>query len=55
MSYMVEGLGVIENAPSKGFTKATIKARLSNSFAIKEMKTKQVQPWLHLIQTYMET
>jgi hypothetical protein len=55
MSYIVEGLGVVKNAPSKGFTKATIKARLPNSFARKEMKTKQVQPWLHPIQTYMET
>jgi hypothetical protein len=38
MSCIVEGLGVIENAPSRGFTKATIKARLPNSFARKEMK-----------------
>jgi hypothetical protein len=40
MNRIVESLGVIENAPSKGFTKVTIKVRLLNFFARKEMKTK---------------
>jgi hypothetical protein len=40
MGYITEGLGAIGSAPSGGSTKATIKARLPNSFARKETKTK---------------
>ncbi len=40
MNHIVESLGIIKNAPSRGFTKATIKARLPNSFTKKETKTK---------------
>ncbi len=38
ISRIVESLGVIENAPSMGFTKSTIKAKLSNFFAKKRRK-----------------
>jgi len=34
-------LNVISNAPSGGFVKVTIKARLLDSFAWKETKTKK--------------
>jgi hypothetical protein len=46
----MEGLG----APSGGFTKVTIKTKLLNFFARKETKTKQVWPWLHQMDAYME-
>ncbi len=55
MNYIVEGLNAISNGPSRGFAKATIKARLPNSFVGKETKTKRVQPWLHQIEAYKET
>jgi hypothetical protein len=42
MSCIAKGLGAINNAPSGHFSKATIKARLPNSFARKETKTKQI-------------
>jgi hypothetical protein len=41
--------------PIAGSTKATIKAKLLNSFTGKETKTKWVQPWLHQVEMYMET
>jgi hypothetical protein len=40
MNRTVEGLGAIANTPSGGFAKATIKARLLDSFVKKETKTK---------------
>jgi hypothetical protein len=40
MGYIEEGLGTIGSAPSGGSAKVTIKARLRNSFARKETKTK---------------
>jgi len=40
MNHIEEGLGTISSAPSGGSTKPTIKARLSDSFAGKETKTK---------------
>ncbi len=55
MSHIVEGLGAIDSAPSGGFTKATIKARLLDSFAGKETKTKWVWLWLHQVEAHMET
>ncbi len=39
----MQGWGIIGGAPSGGFTKVAIKARLLNSFAWKETKTKKVQ------------
>jgi hypothetical protein len=42
MNRIVEGLGAIGITPSGGFANATIKARLPNSFARKETKTKRV-------------
>jgi len=38
---IMEGWGIIGGAPSGGFTKVAIKARLPNSFAWKETKTKK--------------
>jgi hypothetical protein len=55
MNCIAKGLGVIDDAPSGGSSKATIKAKLPNSFAKKETKTKQMWPWLHQIKVYMET
>jgi len=43
MNRIVENLGAIGSAPSGGFTKVTIKARLPDFFAGKETKTK----WVH--------
>jgi hypothetical protein len=40
MDFIVEGLGTINIAPSAGFAKVTIKARLLDSFVGKETKTK---------------
>jgi hypothetical protein len=40
MDFIVEGLGAINIAPSAGFAKVTIKARLLDSFVGKETKTK---------------
>ncbi len=40
MGHIVEGLGAINSAPSAGFAKVTIKARLLDSFVGKETKTK---------------
>jgi hypothetical protein len=40
MNHIVKSLGAIANAPSGGFVKATIKARLLDSFVRKETKTK---------------
>ncbi|CAM6014561.1 unnamed protein product [Sphagnum balticum] len=40
MNFIAKGLGVIDSAPSGGFTKATIKARLLASFVRKETKVK---------------
>jgi len=40
MGCITEGLGAIGSAPNGGSTKVTIKARLPNSFARKETKTK---------------
>jgi hypothetical protein len=47
MNHIEESLGAIGSAPSGGSTKATIEARLLDSFARKETKTKWVWPWLH--------
>jgi hypothetical protein len=55
MGQIVEGWGIIGGAPSEGFAKVAIKARLPNSFDGKETKTKKVQPWLHQVEVYMET
>ncbi len=55
MNHIVEGLGAIGNAPSEGIVKGTIKARLLDSFAGKETKTKWVQLWLHKVEAYTET
>jgi hypothetical protein len=55
MSQIVEGWGIIGGAPSGGFTKVAIKARLPNSFVGKKTKTKKVQLWLHQVEVYMET
>jgi len=55
MGHIVEGLGAINSAPSAGFAKVTIKARLLDSFVGKETKTKWMWPWLHQIEAYMET
>jgi hypothetical protein len=52
---IAEGLGVIDGALNGGSTKVTIKARLLDSFARKETKTKWVRPWLHQVKAYMET
>ncbi len=49
MNHIVEGLGAIDRTPSGGLAKATIKARLLDSFAGKETKTKQMWPWLHQV------
>ncbi len=54
MNCIVENLGAIGNAPSGGFAKATIKARLPDFFTGKETKTKRVHPWLHQVEAYME-
>jgi len=40
MGHIVEGLGAINNAPSAGFAKVTIKVRLLDSLIGKETKTK---------------
>jgi hypothetical protein len=32
-----------------------IKARLLDSFACKELKTKKVWPWLHQVEAHLET
>ncbi len=43
-------------ASNGDFTKVVvIKARLPNSFAWKETKTKRMHLWLHQIEAYMET
>lgn len=42
MARIMEGLGAINSAPNEGFAKVTIKAKLPNSFARKETKTKRV-------------
>jgi len=55
MNHIVEGLGAIGSTPSENFAKATIKVRLLDSFAGKEIKTKWVQLWLHKVEAYMET
>ncbi len=55
MDFIVEGLGTINIAPSAGFAKVTIKARLLDSFVGKETKTKWMQLWLHQVGAYMET
>ncbi len=55
MNHVAEWLGAISSAPSAGSAKATIKVRLLNSFARKEIKTKWVRPWLHQVKVYMET
>jgi hypothetical protein len=47
MGRITEGLGVIDGVLNGGSTKVTIKARLLDSFARKETKTKRVRPWLH--------
>ncbi len=54
MGQITEGLGAINGVPSGGFAKVTIKARLLDSFARKETKTKRVWLWLQQIETYME-
>jgi hypothetical protein len=55
MNHIKKGLGAIGSAPSGGSTKPTIKARLSDSFARKETKTKWMRLWLHQVKAYMET
>jgi len=40
MGHNVGGLGAINSAPSVGFAKVAIKARLLNTFVGKETKTK---------------
>jgi hypothetical protein len=55
MGWIAKGLGVIDTAPSGGSTKVAIKARLLDSFAWNEMKTKKVWPWLHQVKAYLET
>lgn len=55
MNCIVEGLGAIDSAPSGGSAMATIKARLPDSFTRKDTKIKWVWPWLHQVETYMET
>ncbi len=40
MNCIAKGLGAINNAPSGGFSKATIKVKLPDSFMGKETKTK---------------
>ncbi len=55
MGQIAEGLGVIDGVLNGGSTKVTIKARLLDSFAWKETKTKRVQSWLHQVKVYMET
>ncbi len=42
MGRITERLGAIGGAPSGGFAKVTIKARLLDSFGRKETKTKRV-------------
>jgi hypothetical protein len=48
-------LGVIDIVPSGGFAKVAMKAKLLNSFARKETKTKRVQPWLHKMQVFQNS
>jgi hypothetical protein len=48
MNFIAKGLGVINSAPSEGFTKATIKARLLASFVRKETKVKAYMETQHL-------
>jgi hypothetical protein len=56
MNCIAEGLGAIGITPNGDSTKVTIiKARLPNSFARKETKTKRVWLWLHQVEAYMET
>jgi ribosomal protein S12 len=40
-------LGVIGIVPSGALAKVAMKAKMPNSFARKEVKTKRMQPWLH--------
>jgi hypothetical protein len=42
MNHIEEALGVIRNAPSGSFAKATIKVRLLDSLVRKETKTKRM-------------
>jgi len=51
---IAKGLGAIGGAPSGGHAKVSIKARLLDSFARKETKTKRVRLWLHQVEVYME-
>ncbi len=55
MSCIAEGLGAIGSAQSGGFAKATITARLPNSFVGKEIKTKWVWSWLHEVEAHVKT
>jgi hypothetical protein len=55
MNHIVKNLGAINNVPSGGFAKVTIKVRLLDSFVKKETKTKWVKLWLHQMEAYMET
>jgi hypothetical protein len=54
MGQIAKKLGVIDGALNGGSTKVTIKASLLDSFVGKETKTRQVQSWLHQMETYME-
>jgi hypothetical protein len=54
MNHIAKNLGAIGNALSGSSTKVNIKARLLNSFAGKESKTKWVRLWLHQVEVYME-
>jgi len=55
MGRIAKDLSVIGNAPNGGFVKVAIKARLLDSFAWKEMKTKKVRPWLHQVEAHLKT
>jgi hypothetical protein len=41
MGPIIKGLSVIDVVPNGGFTKVTMKARLSNSFMRKDLKMKR--------------
>jgi hypothetical protein len=51
MNCIAKNLGAINNVPSGGYAKVTIKVRLLDSFVKKETKTKRV----HQAEAYMET
>ncbi len=55
MGRIAKDLDVIGSAPSGGFAKVAIKARLLDSFTWKETKTKKMWPWLHQVEAYLKT